>query len=435
MLEQHARMKEESLMLSDDSLSGSGNSSSAVTPGVSSIKENLTSDHVNHTKDDNDDDDMTDNDNSDGAGHSDDDVIDNSKRKSVLQMANAIEAAMSPVPNQAVRKPAVTLGDDADNVSVSTPPSEKRQSQFWSLQGDKRSSIASGLSKINKRPQQPPIYNKTPLQEPKETLNIASSSPSDLNGLLHVSPVTSPAAICTTRTSPKPKSSSPTPTKSTSNRTVTTRENLEGTGPKVRLTRAEVLRLKAKEQQQQQQKQQSKREEKALKPRFFNNNRQPSRTPRQQKDYPKPWLVSSDSKNKTPPKTRTSRTGTSRLQEPPLSTGKEPQINQLPGRRRRSRSKPATMTTTAQQPGNKVRLTRSAILKLRQSQEKAANQMTLQDMDNQRLGIPPVKYLEIPTSPTKINFDDDEMEHPNDIARRKLRQLFDDNSSSKQKAR
>ncbi|KAL3939467.1 MAG: hypothetical protein SGBAC_005815 [Bacillariaceae sp.] len=394
MLEQHAKTKYGCLSSSDE-LSGIGDTSLAVTTESSSAKENLTSE-LKDAKSEED------------ADYSDD-GIENSKRKSVLEMANAIESSI-PLSNQAVRTPATILVDDTE--SVSTPVREPK-SRFWSLQG-RRSSIASTLSK-SKRPRPAPIY-KSPVQEPKEAANEASLDSKCLN----VSPVTSPARI---RLMSVPKPLSPMPTKS-SNRTVTTRETLQGSGPKVRLTRAALLKLKAqgKQQLQQQQRNLPKRDETALKTRTngFVNKRQPARTPRQA-DYPKPWLVS-DSR-KTTSSTRATRSP--RPLAEPCSTGKEPQINHLPGRRSRSRPAPMTKQT------GKVRLTRSAILQLRQSQEKAAAQMTLQDMDNQRLGIPPVKFLEIPKSPTKINFEDDEMEHPNDIARRKLRQLFDDNSKPK----
>ncbi|CAJ1935900.1 unnamed protein product [Cylindrotheca closterium] len=408
MLERHVKVKE-GITLSDDEISHNRDSSSNISAQTSSSKENLK-------RTINDDQMFQESDEDDVSDHSDDSGTDKSKRKSVLEMANAIESSISLSSPVAVRKPAVTLGDDAGNVGK--PSNQQPQSQFWSLQDSRRSSVTSTLSKIKRPPQPSPSIHKSPVQVPKETVDAASL---DLDISFQVSPVTSPAAICTM---PATRPPSPKFNKS-SNRTVTTRETMEGPGPKVRMTRSTLLRLKGKEKQRQQ-KQKQKHDETALKPRtngFVNSKLQTrSRIPRQ-KDYPKPWLVS-DAKKATS-RTRTGHATTQQGPDP-STTGKEPQISQLPGRR--SRSKPAAKTTQA--PG-KVRLTRSAILKLRQSQEKAANQVTQQDLDNQRLGIPPVKFLQIPNSPTKIDFEDDEMEHPNDIARRKLRELFDGNSKPK----
>lgn len=420
MLERHEKdPKGGSSLLSDGDNDDNGDSSSALSAGTSSSKENFEgSAHELKTEDDDEEDD-SDHEEADNLNdhHSDrDDAdIDISKRMSVLEMAQAIEASMTNSPKKTVRKP-VADADDAN--SVSTPP---QAPAFWSLQANppRRSSIASTLSKIKRQPtaaQHPPepepqILLKTPEQEPKETINPDL----DIHG---VSPVTSPAAIlCCLPTIPSPTSSK------LSNRTAVTRETLEGSGPRVRLTRSELLRQKANEKQQ---KQTHKREETTLKPRTNGIVNRQSLVSRQ-KDYPKPWLASSSDtvKKQTPTNNRTSRT-TSRPEEPPpprIPTGKEPHIDKLPGRRSRSRPGSSRVQT------GKVRLTRSTLLKLRQAQEKAATQMTLQDMDNQRLGIPPVKFLEVPNSPTKIDFEDDEMEHPNDIARRKLRELFDDNKA------
>ena len=141
MLEQHVKSPQGASLLSD--LDKHGDCSSDVTAGTSSTKENLmSSDHKlpNVQLDDETEDDDE---------HSDD-GIDTSKRRSVLEMASAIEGNMTISANEALKKPFGAL-DDGNNVSTPTNTG-RRESQFWSLQAGVtgRSSMASTLSKIKK---------------------------------------------------------------------------------------------------------------------------------------------------------------------------------------------------------------------------------------------------------------------------------------------
>jgi hypothetical protein len=357
--------------------------------------------------------------------------------------------------------------DTMDNMD--TP--RLRQSHFWSLQGEIKSSVTSSKKILQLKPKRASI--PTPPEpappEPERGSNVSKRK------------IT--AAPATNYNRPN----------------ITTRQTLEGSGPKVRLTRAALLKLK------------SQASRKPNNFNFNNNNSSYQQPPRKSKPkaYLRPWQTNmkhpSSSRNNllSPPNSpkihqlplnrprslqtyarphqanvKQSSSNHPTILSPPNS----PTINQLPLNTPRSlqtyaqqanmkqpsssrnnilsppntphqanmkqsssnhpnifsppntpkiRKLPLTqprsprMKTSSQTMHNgKVRLNRSALLKLKQSQELSNKKNTLQDWDNQRLGIPPIKYLEIPNSPTKLNLTDDDMEHPNDLARKKFHQLF-----------
>jgi hypothetical protein len=290
----------------------------------------------------------------------------------------------------------------------------QHQSQFWSLQGEIKSSVTSSRKILQLKPERASIP-APPEPEPERERGS------------NVSKRKITAAPATNYNRPS----------------ITTRQTLDGSGPKVRLTRAALLKLKSQEPR---------------KPNNFNNNNnnntnnnsyQQPRRKSKPKTYLRPWQTNmkkpSSSTNNvlSPPNSpkihklplnrprsphtyarpwQTNMKQSSSNHPTILSPPNSPKIHKLPLNRPRS---PRMKTSSQTMHNGKVRLTRSALLKLKQSQELSNKKNTLQDWDNQRLGIPPIKYLEIPNSPTKLNLTDDDMEHPNDLARKKFRQLFE----------
>eukprot|EP00980_Cylindrotheca_fusiformis_P004130 scaffold899_cov80-Cylindrotheca_fusiformis.AAC.3 len=319
-------------------------------------------------------------------------VLQSRKRPSAYssQLNDNAELSPSSLPESPMKKLTLSsltvpdIMDSPNNKTIAVDIPRQRQSQFWSLQDE----------------------TKTPLLSLKQRVSI--TVPALKGGVEEATP----------SVFPEPKIS-PTPAANNCNRSnndITTKQTLDGAGPKVRLTRAAMLKLKSRPLQQQEPAAQSKLKSRPGPSAQANipnttttTSQQTRRRTSSKRSYPRPWLTSPSNPKKPPVHTNTSTKDNGGGPTP-----KTPTIRKLPVKTRRV--KPQVHPP----PGTTVRLTRSAMLKLKQSQQQQNATQTLQDWDNQRLGIPPIKYLEIPNSPTKIDFDDDDMEHPNDIARQKL---------------
>ena len=171
---------------------------------------------------------------------------------------------------------------------------------------------------------------------------------------------------------------------------ITTYETLSGSGPQVRLTRSAIFQMKAKQKEQNQQ-----------------NTRAKQKTS----------LLTNSTKQRT-----TNRripvvesTATDDRQRSKFYNGES---------RKDKESKPKIKTQTN---NGKVRMTRSALLKMKAT-ETAAEQISEKDQERRllsELGIAPIKIVCIPTKSQdcmNIRLEDDELMHPNDILKEKRKQ-------------
>lgn len=317
--------------------------------------------------------------------------------------------------------------DSPNNKTIAVDVPVQRKSQFWSLQEDEGAVTKSSIA--------PSVRKRLQLNRDSKDNNLILSAIPALPERNSIFPnrrsATIPAATA-----------APSATSTFSRPSITTRQTLDGSGPKVRLTRAALLKLQSRQPVQKSQKPNSSSNSNTNYTQRQKSIRRTYARPwrLQQKEQPESNVVATSPHNSPPrikklpithrsPQQRAKRRSwqTKLAPQPPSSKkatttppSSPPTIHKLPARK-----SPRIQSEKRTYHSGKVRLTRAAMLKLKQSQFQAQKSTTTQkDWDNQRLGIPPIKILEVPRSPTKLNFTDEEMEHPNDIARNKFQQQF-----------
>lgn len=292
----------------------------------------------------------------------------NPKTRNTRETCPHADSSSSSQENQIIDKHPLHALPSSTRKKVTPSSNIPNSSQFWSLQSQPTRISREASLKLNEKQ----ITTKFDIKETKR------------KSILPADPVYKPKQHAIRNTHHTSLSATKT------SKPITTYETLSGSGPQVRLTRSAIFQMKAKQKEQNQQNTRAKQ-----KARLLTNSTKQRTTNRR---IP---VVES--------------TATDDRQRSKFDNGES---------RKDKESNPKIKTQTN---NGKVRMTRSALLKMKAT-ETAAEQISEKEQERRllsELGIAPIKIVCIPTKSQdwmNIRLEDDELMHPNDILKEKRKQ-------------